>query len=407
MSTIVLFEPENIGSFGPLILLRSVAELKYGILSNLERAQAVLPPDTDLHLWIRPVLAEDHIRRFPTIPINKDVKDECILLHAGIPAWHYPVLLQILSKHKEIVLRRAGVIIAVKSAGPQIFSHDFHHSFEAIPHKELDDQLLTDLPLWIWDYLDLIRAGIEFDLTIWKEEKQYLQKLKDRHSTLEEKQIFIHNTAELNDYVHLDASKGPIVIDQDSKVSSFSSLTGPLYIGKRSTVKPSANISQSIIGNVCNIGGEVKGSIIHPYSNKSHQGYLGDSMIGSWVNLGAGTNVSNLKNNYHDIRVSWDGNSYDTGRQFLGCMIGDHTKTAIGVRLNTGTFIGPFSNIFQNDFPPMAIPSFSWGNGVYEFDRAIETAKKVLHRRGKVPSATELALFKALAKDTTPFTHFK
>lgn len=407
MSAIVLFEPENIGSFGPLILLRSVPELKYGILSNLERAQKVLPSDSDLQLWIRPILVKDHTQRYPEFSINKDLSEPSVFLNAAIPAWHFPALLEILNTHNEIVLMRSGMVVAVKSERPQPFSTDFHSQFKQMDNEELDEHVLPDLPFWIWDYLDLITTGVEFDLQSWKEEKQYLERVKDSWSTLEQKQIFIHNAAQISDYVHLDASKGPIVIDSDAKISPFSSLTGPLYIGKRSTVKPSANITNSIIGNVCNMGGEIKGSIIHPYSNKSHEGYLGNSMIGSWVNLGAGTNVSNLKNNYHDIRVSWDGNSYDTGRQFLGCMIGDHTKTAIGVRLNTGTFIGPFSNIFQNDFPPMAIPSFSWGNGVYEFDRAIETAKKVLHRRGKVLSQAQVDLFKALAGDTTPFTHFK
>ena len=405
MASLVLFEPAHIGSFGPLTLLRSASELRFGILSNLERAQRVLQSD-HMQIWIRPVLEEDHQDRYPDLDINKDAPADAVFLNAALPAWHYPALIQILSGVDDGVIKLDDVILAAKSSAGLNFSTRFHSSLNALAAIELEEHVLEDTPLWIWDYLDEIRQAVEFDLQFWSREKEFLNKPNSQVHTLEDRQIYIHNTAQVNDFVHLDASKGPIIVDEDSKIGSFSSLTGPLYIGKRCSIKPSANISSSVISHVCNVGGEIKGSIIHPYSNKSHEGYLGDSMVGSWVNLGAGTNVSNLKNNYHDIRVSWDGNSYDTGRQFLGCMIGDHSKTAIGVRLNTGTFIGPFSNIFQSDFPPMSIPSYSWGNGVYELDRAMETAAKVLARRGKTLSEAQLRLFRALAKDTNPFTHF-
>jgi hypothetical protein len=160
------------------------------------------------------------------------------------------------------------------------------------------------------------------------------------------------------------------------------------------------------VGRVCNLGGEIKGSIIHPYSNKSHDGFLGDSILGSWINLGAGTSTSNMKNNYQQIRVSWDGNNYESGRQFLGSIIGDHCKTAIGVRLNTGTLIGSFCNVFQPDFPPRAIPSFSWGNGTHELDKAIQTAELMMKRRSLSLTETQIKLIKDLAEDHTHFTHF-
>lgn len=406
MSSIILIEPEHIGSFGPLTLLRSALELRYGIYTNLERAHRVLSDTASLQIWIRPILAKDHADRYPELSINEDASPDSIFLNGAIPAWHYPELIDAVQQQHEALIERDGVILAAKSSDPIPFNSRFHSRLRSLPRLEVEDQLQEAAPLWIWDFLDQITPGVEFDLNFWENEKEYLHRPNAQASTLQEKQIFIHNTAQVSDFIHLDASKGPIIIDEDSKIGPFSSLTGPLYIGKRCSIKPSANISKSVISHVCNVGGEIKGSIMHTYSNKSHEGYLGDSMVGSWVNLGAGTNVSNLKNNYHQIKVSWDGNSYDTGRQFLGCLIGDHTKTAIGVRLNTGTFIGPFSNIFQSDFPPRAIPSFSWGNGVYELDRAIETAKKVLARRGKTLTDSQVALIKALAKDTDPFTHF-
>jgi hypothetical protein len=113
-----------------------------------------------------------------------------------------------------------------------------------------------------------------------------------------------------------------------------------------------------------------------------------------------------MKNNYQQIRVSWDGNNYESGRQFLGSIIGDHCKTAIGVRLNTGTLIGSFCNVFQPDFPPRAIPSFSWGNGTHELDKAIQTAELMMKRRSLSLTETQIKLIKDLAEDHTHFTHF-
>ena len=279
-------------------------------------------------------------------------------------------------------------------------------SLEKLEKIVCNVEICENHPNWIWDYLDFIAPAIEFDAKMRVEENNILNKLPADLYTLTDRNIFIHNTAQIGKFVHLDASNGPIVIDQDCKISPFSSIVGPVYLGKRTSLKPSTSIRQSVVGRVCNLGGEVKGCIIHPYSNKSHDGFLGDSILGSWINLGAGTITSNMKNNYQPIRVSWDGNNYESGRQFLGSIIGDHVKTAIGVRLNTGTLIGPFCNVFQADFPPRAIPSFSWGNGTHELEKAIQTAELMLKRRSLALSKTQIKLITDLAEDHTHFVHF-
>jgi UDP-N-acetylglucosamine diphosphorylase/glucosamine-1-phosphate N-acetyltransferase len=355
---------------------------------------------------MRPILAEEQLERFPDIVINQGSGESTTFLNAALPAWYYPSLLESMRGKQNVVVKENGILLAAHSAKGIDFTSNFHSQLEAFNELDVDDSSLTQAPLWLWDYLDLISSALDFDLQYWEQEKEFLSKPNTRVSITQEKQIYIHNTAQISDFVHLDASKGPIIIDEDSKIGPFTSLTGPLYIGKRCVIKPSTNLSQSVVGNVCNIGGEVKGSIIHPYSNKSHDGFLGDSIFGSWVNFGAGTNVSNLKNNYGNVRVTWNGNQYDTNRQFHGCIVGDHTKTGIGVRLNTGTLIGAFSNVFQADFPPKTLPSFSWGNEVYDLERAIATAEKVLSRRGKVLSPSQLKLFKALAEDPNAFASF-
>ncbi len=405
MQNFILFEPENLAPFGPLTLLQSVSELRWGIYSNMERTVKMYP-DAALGLWVRPIMQADHQFRFPDIEINQESPTNTIFLNAAVPAWHYPEALSILSDMETGRVMKADIIIAAKTIGTKKFSSLFHKDFSSLTPVKCDEHACNHLPNWIWDYLDEINTAIELDLTLWEQDNIYLTKLPSDISSLDDRHIYIHNTAQLGKYVHLDASQGAIVIDKDCKISPFSSLIGPLYIGKRTLLKPGTAIRHSVIGEVCNLGGEIKGSIIHPYSNKSHDGFLGDSILGSWINLGAGTITSNLKNNYQPIRVSWDGNNFDTSRQFLGSIIGDHTKTAIGVRLNTGTLIGAFCNVFQADFPPRAIPSFSWGNGTYDLDKAIQTAQRVFRRRSFVISKTQEDLMRSLATDITPFIHF-
>ena len=405
MSSHILFEPANLSPFAPISLLRSVAELRYGIFSNLERAQRILP-ENSVELWVRPILAKEHAEKYPETPINKHADQDAIFLNAATPAWMYPSALNILKESNKAAVVIDGQIVAARPGSGIKFSADFHKTLDRLPKIECDAEICNKQPLWIWEYLDIIDSALEFDAQLWKEENNILTKLPSDLSTLTERNIFIHNTAQISKFVHLDASNGPIVIDEDAKISPFTSIVGPVYLGKRSSLKPSTSIRHSVVGKICNLGGEIKGCIIHPYSYKSHDGFLGDSILGSWINLGAGTSTSNMKNNYQKIRVSWDGNNYESGRQFLGSIIGDHTKTAIGIRLNTGTLIGPFCNVFQADFPPRAIPSFSWGNGTHELEKAIQTAELMMKRRSLTLSETEINLIQDLAADHTPFIHF-
>lgn len=161
---------------------------------------------------------------------------------------------------------------------------------------------------------------------------------------------------------------------------------GPAAIGDRCVVRAGATIYRGVsIGPACKVGGEVAESVLHSFSNKQHGGFLGHSCVGSWVNLGAGTDTSDLKNNYGAVRVEIGGEIIDTGSMFVGATIGDHSKTAIGTTLNTGTVVGVFANVMARGFPPKAIRSFSWGteDGFVDHDieRAIDTASRVMARR--------------------------
>ncbi len=205
-------------------------------------------------------------------------------------------------------------------------------------------------------------------------------------SFIKPKNIFISKTAKIYPGVVIDAEKGPVVIDAGAVVMANSAITGPVYIGKGTVIKALSKIyGGTSIGPMCKVGGEVEASIFQGYSNKQHEGFIGHSYIGEWVNLGAGTNNSDLKNNYTNIKMTVNGKEIDTGKLFMGAVIADHTKTGINTMINTGTVIGISCNLFGAGYLPKNIPSFSWGGpqGLkeYDIDKAVEAAKAAMKRR--------------------------
>ncbi len=198
----------------------------------------------------------------------------------------------------------------------------------------------------------------------------------------------------------IDAGAGPVIIGEDVEVMSNAVIEGPCYIGDHCRIKIGAKIyGHTSIGPWSKVGGEVENSIILGYSNKQHDGFLGHSYLGRWVNLGADTNTSDLKNNYGNIRVRLNGAEIDTGRMFLGALVGDHAKTGINTMLNTGTVIGVGANVFGGGFPPKSIAPFAWGGGTDEFFRvedAISVASRVMERRKVTFTAADDALLRYL-----------
>jgi UDP-N-acetylglucosamine diphosphorylase/glucosamine-1-phosphate N-acetyltransferase len=184
--------------------------------------------------------------------------------------------------------------------------------------------------------------------------------------------------------VVLDVSSGPIWLDDNVTVRAFSRVQGPVFVAKDSTLLGGPYTAVSI-GPVCKIHGEIEESIVLGYSNKAHDGFLGHAYLGKWVNLGALTTNSDLKNNYGTIRLWTPRGDTDTGQIKIGCLLGDHVKTGIGVMLNTGTVVGAGSNIFGTVQPPKYVPPFQWGSGDslidYDLDRFLDTAKTVMARR--------------------------
>jgi UDP-N-acetylglucosamine diphosphorylase/glucosamine-1-phosphate N-acetyltransferase len=200
--------------------------------------------------------------------------------------------------------------------------------------------------------------------------------------------LLVDRTARLDPLVVVDTSGGPVLIDQDAVIHSFSRIEGPCYVGSDCQVLGAKLRAGSTLGPCCRVGGEVEASILHGFSNKYHDGFLGHSYIGEWVNLGAGTCNSDLRNDYGPVTVILHGEPIKTGLGKVGCFLGDHTKTAIGTLLNTGSNIGAFCNVVPaGPLLPKYLPPFTtWWNGTLrearELSDLLEMAAKVMRRRG-------------------------
>mgnify|MGYP001396175263 CR=1 FL=1 len=196
-----------------------------------------------------------------------------------------------------------------------------------------------------------------------------------------------------------------MLIEEGAEIEAFAVLdarSGPIYIGKKTIIRPHAHIRGPVsIGPDCRIGGEVQHSIIHGNSNKGHYGFLGHSYVGEWVNLGAGTTNSNLKNNFGSVKMLADGKEIDTREQFLGCVIADHAKLGIGTLIPTGAIIGVSANLFSGGMIPKLVPSFTWGiKDEYKLDKAIECIAAVMRRRGRELSYEDKSLLQAVFEGT-------
>ena len=220
------------------------------------------------------------------------------------------------------------------------------------------------------------------------------------------KQIFLEEGAVVEAAI-LNTNAGPIYIDKDAEIMEGSVVRGPFSLGEHAVLKLCTKIyGPTTVGPHSKVGGEVNNSVIFAYSNKGHDGFLGNSVIGEWCNLGADTNNSNLKNNYGNVKLynySQD-EMVDTGLQFCGLIMGDHSKCGINTMFNTGTVVGVGANIFGGGFPSTHIPSFSWGGAdgmeEYKFDKMIETANRVYARRNLTVDAVEKNILERVFNNT-------
>lgn len=275
-------------------------------------------------------------------------------------------------------------------------AHVLRHLRSKCVAKELDDVLLMEYP---WDLMAINTSILETDFAYINTPGIIKGEVAPYAVIHNESNVFIGSFSTVEDFVVIDASKGPVYISEHVTVQSGSRLEGPLFISPYSQVL-GARVSRSSLGYYCKVGGEVTDSVLLPFSNKAHSGFLGHSYVGEWVNLGAGSTTSNLKNTYSLVNVSHHRQKMDTQLQFLGSIIGDHVKLGIGSLLDTGTIIGFGSSLTGSAIHPKEVPAFTWGgNGkydTYDVDRFVQTANRMMGRRHRELREEEVALIRQI-----------
>jgi UDP-N-acetylglucosamine diphosphorylase/glucosamine-1-phosphate N-acetyltransferase len=405
---ICIFEDNKAGNLAPLALARPVYDLVCGMTMLRKKIERIFD-GIRISLHTRPYLHTYVANRNPEYIVNKVASsDTCLFINGRIVLpLNFKKFVK-LDSEGDIVFVCKGQVVAAKVSGskletikPKISDILSLATFEGIQTEELDAQFYE----YPWDFIRFHSGEMYRDysqLFSGITEKKIRAEIGAGVHLVNEKDIIIEEGAIVKPGVVIDASSGPIIICKNAVIESNAVIQGPVYIGKSSRIRPQSVIyDNTSIGNVCKVGGEVEFSIIQSYSNKQHQGFLGHAYLGSWVNLGADTNCSDLKNNYSTVRAQTGSGEIDTGLQFLGVLMGDHCKTGINTMLNTGTVIGFSSNIFGSEFPAKYIPSFAWGNSAtYNVSLSIATAKKVMQRRNQTMHDCEEKLFKHIFEIT-------
>jgi len=407
IKSIILVEPKVDFNFYPFSILHPVFELRCGAFRLFEKIGKLFPNSNIYFLSERQQHLKCFLEKFHLKNSEPDKNNVLFLLANILPTTNffkelkekYDLFFKNSENKKDIVcFTKNGLPIAYffpELDYNYINNYSINnievHSFTKI---EINSAKKLD---YIWDAIEYNALAIEDDFQFFQ--SNYLK--QNINSTfLSRENIYISETADIMPGTVLDASNGVIIVDDNVKIMPNSVIIGPCFIGKNSTIKVAAKIyEKTSIGEFCKVGGEVENSIIQSYSNKQHDGFLGHSFISEWVNLGADTNTSDLKNNYGEIKINIGEHSIKTGRMFLGLLCGDHTKSAINTSFTTGTAAGICSILFHSGFLPNYIPSFTWGgltdnSDIHLIERAVELAKVVMARRNRILSNGEELLIR-------------
>lgn len=265
----------------------------------------------------------------------------------------------------------------------------------------------------LWDIFQSNASALKADFELLTKDRTS-QKISDTNTIIgSADQIFLEEGAVVEASI-LNTKSGPIYIGKDAEVMEGCTIRGGFALGEHGVLKMSTKVyGATTLGPHCKAGGELNNVVMMGYSNKAHDGFLGNSVIGEWCNLGADTNNSNLKNNYASVEIfSYaEQKNIDTGLQFCGLFMGDHSKCGINTMFNTGTVVGVSANIFGGDFPPKFIPSFSWGGAqwlrTFTFDKATEVATRVMERRGIALAQTDIHILREVFDRDTAFRNKK
>lgn len=392
-----IFEDEKYVNFYPLTYLRPVYELKTGILSLKNKIQRRLP-NKEIIYFGREMFNNifeysvndlpDKINEIKTIQlingrtvINENLKNKIENLNPKKQViW--------LNKSDDIIFMQMDTSFFSNIVFDLLKNMSISFAKRLLQGKlEIDrkEYLLAEYP---WQLFELNSSQIIEDLLLIKNEFCEIDSQNKLNYTIYgENNLYLGKSIRIEPMVFFDTEDGPIIVDDDAHIKAFSHITGPCYIGKKTVIMNGHIREGCSIGPQCRIGGEVEESIFHGYSNKYHYGFIGHSYIGEWVNLGAGTTNSDLKNNYSTVRYKTDSAEIQTNLIKAGAIIGDFTRTGIGTLINTGSILGIFCNVFNSDSLAKYVPPFSWGSNsnfqTYKLDKCLETTEKIMKRRGK------------------------
>ena len=382
MTAIHLYDDARARRFEPYALTRPAGELRAGALLVRERWSVALGAPVAGHL------SSAHLAGF-------DEPGAVALLETGVvPAGSWVVNARYLPALVRMTADVAALVddgvVAVRLREAIAVSEFSEGRVDLASLAAAGETRQVLEPGWwaheVWDYVrhlvpmlehDIPRLGAAISITM-------STTLPPGAIRVGEHPVFIEEGADVEPAVCFDTSAGPILLRAGSHVHAFTRLVGPLYVGEGSSVTAD-RVAASSIGDTCKVRGEVSNTIFTGHSNKGHDGFVGHSILGRWVNLGAGTITSNLKNTYGTVQLWTPDGIRETGLQFLGTLFGDHAKTGIGLTLTTGTVLGAGANVYGSQMPPKAVAPFSWGEAgafaEYRADKFLDVAERMMGRR--------------------------
>ncbi|MDQ7961835.1 GlmU family protein [Flavobacterium lindanitolerans] len=363
----ILFDGTVRNALLPFTFTRPVADIRVGILTIREKWEKYLGYTTTS-------LTEEYLmEKFPMVEMPENIMINASFLPNEVLA----EMVKSLEKNQAIFKGEEVIAFFSEESQEEV-------DFENYEILEYNDDCITIEHTW--DIFQKNDAALREDFELLTEDR-VSQPIPKSVNVIAPENIFIEEGAKL-EFVTLNASTGPIYIGKNSEIMEGSVIRGPFALCEGAQVKLAAKIyGATTVGPFSRVGGEVSNSVLFAYSNKGHDGFLGNSVLGEWCNIGADSNNSNLKNNYEEVKLwSYETESFaKTGLQFCGLMMGDHSKCGINTMFNTGTVVGVSTNIFGSGFPRNFVPSFSWGGAAgfttYVTKKAFETARIVMSRR--------------------------
>jgi UDP-N-acetylglucosamine diphosphorylase/glucosamine-1-phosphate N-acetyltransferase len=385
----ILFDGDSRNNLLPFTFTRPVADIRIGILTIREKWEIFLNSTTT-------TVTEDYLSdKYPMVEMEENI----MINGSYLPNLELVEMIKNLKENQAIFRGEDVIAFFTKDNQEEV-------DFETYDALEYNEEVIKIE--YTWDIFSKNGEAIQDDFNLLTEDRKS-KPIPPTNNVIDPENIFIEEGAKL-DFVTLNASTGPIYIGKDTEIMEGSIIRGPFALCEGASVKLGAKIyGPTTVGPYSKVGGEVNNSVIFAYSNKGHDGFLGNSVLGEWCNLGADTNTSNLKNNYEEVRL-WDYETESfakTGLQFCGLMMGDHSKCGINTMFNTGTVVGVSANIFGSGFPRNFVPSFSWGGSsgftTYLTKKAFDVAEKVMDRRHVKFTEEDKAILEHIFEETKKF----